>query len=143
MERERGNVKSQSLYFLILSQFPHSPASTLQRVAQPGRQSLRKYRYKDKHNDKYKYKDKYKNKQQTYDAICFWKGDDKRSLIMKNMQNIKNMQIFASISFSVLHLLNQNAKKSKVQCPHLYSRTCLAQEFGLVFKPEHKIKSYF
>ena len=34
--------------------------------------------------------------------------------------------------FSVLHLLNQNVIKSKVQCPHSISRTCLAQEFGLV-----------
>ena len=27
-----------------------------------------------------------------YDVICFWKGDDKRSLIMKNVQNMKDMQ---------------------------------------------------
>ena len=45
------------------------------------RQGLRKYKYKDKQTDKYKdnykdkYKDKYKNKRQTYDVICFWKGD--------------------------------------------------------------------
>ena len=42
--------------------------------------------HKDKH------KDKYKNNQQTYDVICFWKGDDNRSLIMKNVLNMKNMQ---------------------------------------------------
>ena len=34
------------------------------------------------------YNDKYRNKRQTYDVICFWKGDDKRSLIMQNMQNV-------------------------------------------------------
>ena len=44
-----------------------------------GSQGLRKYKYKDKHKEKYK--DKYKNNQQTHDVICFWKGDDKRSLI--------------------------------------------------------------
>ena len=51
------------------------------------RQGLRKYNYKDKHRDKHKdkYKDKYKNNRQTYDIICFWKGDDNRSLIMKNV----------------------------------------------------------
>ena len=41
-------------------------------------------------------------------------------------------KMFSSFSFSVLHLLNQNVIKSKVQCPHSISRTCLAQEFGLV-----------
>ena len=53
-------------------------------------QGLRKYKYKDKHKVKYKdkYKDKYKNNWQTYDVICFWKGDDNRILIMKNMQNM-------------------------------------------------------
>ena len=63
---------------------------------------------------------------------------------MQNMQRMQNMQnkqknpflllheIFSSFSFSVLHLLNQNVIKSKVQCPHSISRTCLAQEFGLV-----------
>ena len=58
------------------------------------RQGLRKYKYKDKHKDKYKdiYKYKYNNSLQTYDVICFWKGDDKRSLIMKNVQNVQNMQ---------------------------------------------------
>ena len=65
-----------------------------------GRQGLRKY--KDKDTDKDKDKDKYKNNQQTYKVICFWKGDDKRSLIMQNMQN---MQI---ISFSVFHFLRNN-----------------------------------
>ena len=50
------------------------------------RQGLRK----DKHKDKYK--DKYKNNRQTYDVICFWKGDDNRSLIMKNVVNIQSMQ---------------------------------------------------
>ena len=33
----------------------------------------------------------------------------------------------------VPHLTNQNIMKSKIQCPHSISRTCLAQEFGLVF----------
>ena len=41
-------------------------------------------------------------------------------------------EIFSSFSFSILHRLNQNAVKSKVRCPHSISRTCLAQEFGLV-----------
>ena len=60
------------------------------------RQGLRNY--KDKHKDKYNNKDKYKNNRQTYDIICFWRGDDNRSLIMKNVvniqskQNIQNMQ---------------------------------------------------
>ena len=97
-----------------------------------------------------KYDYKYKNNRQTYDVICFWKGDDKRGLIVKkmqnmhdlqNMQNMKNMQnsqimenrqkmcrickisktckifllwIFSSVSFSVNHLINQNATKSNV-----------------------------
>ena len=58
------------------------------------RQGPRKYKYKDKHKDKHKdkYKDKYKNSRQTYDVICFWKGDDNRSLIMKNVVNIQSMQ---------------------------------------------------
>ena len=49
-----------------------------------GRQHLRKYKDKDKDKDKEKdkYKDKYKNNRQTYDVICFWKGDDKRILNM-------------------------------------------------------------
>ena len=38
-----------------------------------------------------------------------------------------------SFSFFVLHLINQNAMMSEVQCPHSISRTCLAQEFGPVF----------
>ena len=48
----------------------------------------KKYKYKDKHRDKYKNKyadkckDKYKNNRQTYDVLCFWKGDDNRTLIM-------------------------------------------------------------
>ena len=54
------------------------------------RHGLRKDKHKDKHKDKYK--DKYKNNRQTYDVICFWKGDDKRSLIMINVQNMKDMQ---------------------------------------------------
>ena len=36
--------------------------------------------------------DKYKNNRQTYVVICFWKGDDKMSLIMQNMKNMQNMQ---------------------------------------------------
>ena len=32
------------------------------------------------------------NNLQTNNVICFWKEDDKRSLIMKGMQNIENMQ---------------------------------------------------
>ena len=63
-----------------------------------GRQGLRKYKYKDKHRDKHKdkyndkYKDNYKNNQETYNVICFWKGDDNRSLIMKNVVNMQSMQ---------------------------------------------------
>ena len=49
-----------------------------------GRQHLRKYKYKDK--------DKYKNNRQTYDVICFWKGDDNRGLIMKIVQNMQIMR---------------------------------------------------
>ena len=37
-------------------------------------------------------KDKYKKNRETYDVICFWKGDDNRSLIMKNVQNMQKMQ---------------------------------------------------
>ena len=75
-----------------------------------GRQHLRKYKYKDKD----KHKDKYKNNRQTYDVICFWKGDDKRSLIMQNMQNTKNMP-------------NMEVQKSKISESELNinSRTCL------------------
>ena len=61
--------------------------------------------------------------------------------IRHNKQKVQNLQkkilfslpheIFPSFSFSILHLLNQNAVKSKVQCPYSISRTCLAQEFGL------------
>ena len=67
------------------------------------RQGLRKDKHKDKHKDKYKdkythkYKDKYKNNQQTYDVICFWKGDDNRSLIMKNFVNMQSMQIMQNM----------------------------------------------
>ena len=32
----------------------------------------------------------------------------------------------------IIYLMNQNVIKTKVQCPHSISRTCLAQEFGLV-----------
>ena len=52
------------------------------------RQGLRKYQYKDKYNDK----DKYKNNRQSSDVVCFWKGDDNRSVIRKNVQNMQNMQ---------------------------------------------------
>ena len=64
---------------------------------------------------------------------------------MQNMQNMQNMENFFSthkcfpspnifsLSFSVLYLINQNVIKTKVQCPHSNSRTCLAQEFGLVY----------
>ena len=38
------------------------------------------------------YKDKYKNNRQTFIVICFWKGDDKMSLIMQNIQNMQRMQ---------------------------------------------------
>ena len=47
----------------------------------------KKNQYEDKHKDKYK--DKCKNNRQTYDVICFWKGDDNRSLIMKKVQNMQ------------------------------------------------------
>ena len=55
---------------------------------------------------------------------------------MVKMQNISLsaffLQIFSSFSLSVLHLIYQNIIKSKVQCLLSNSRTCLAQEFGLV-----------
>ena len=38
------------------------------------------------------YNDKYRTNRHTYDVICFWKGDDKRSLILQNMQVMPNMQ---------------------------------------------------
>ena len=41
-------------------------------------------KYKDNYKDKYK--DKYNNNRQTYGVLCFWKGGDQRSLIMKNVQ---------------------------------------------------------
>ena len=58
------------------------------------RQGLKKYKhkYKHKYKDKDKYKDKCKNNRPAYDFICFWKGDDNRSLIMKKVQNMQNMQ---------------------------------------------------
>ena len=81
-----------------------------------GRQHLRKYKDKDKDKDKEKdkYKDKYKNNRQTYDVICFWNGNDKRSLIMQNMQNTKNMP-------------NMEVQKSKISesASDINSRTCL------------------
>ena len=43
----------------------------------------------------------------------------------------------SSFSLSVLHLIYQNIMKSKVQCLHSISRTCLAQEFGLVVAVTH------
>ena len=55
---------------------------------------------------------------------------------VQNMQNVHDMQnislreIFSSFSLSVLHLINQNVMKSKVQCPDSISRTCLSQKFG-------------
>ena len=62
--------------------------------------------------------------------------------IISNMQNMVLMQnisfsafflkIFFSFSLSVLHIIYQNIMKSKVQCLYSISRTCLAQEFGLV-----------
>ena len=71
------------------------------------RQGRRKYKYKDKdkHKDKYIYKDKYKNNPQTYDVICFGKGDDNRSRIMKDVQEAE--YIFLSfclvVSLSFCH----------------------------------------
>ena len=35
---------------------------------------------------------KYRDYRTMYDVICFWKGGDDRSLIMKNVQNMQNMQ---------------------------------------------------
>ena len=43
------------------------------------------------------YNDKYKKNGQTYAVICFWKGDDKMSLIMKNMWNMQNMQLIQNM----------------------------------------------
>ena len=79
---------------------------------------------------------------------------------MQNMQNIQNMMImqimqnmvkmhnnsfsvflplnFSSSFLSVLHLTHQNVMKSKVQCLHSISRTCLSQEFGLVTLQESR-----
>ena len=61
------------------------------------------------------------------------------------MQKKIHMQIFSSPSFSVLHLINQNVMKTKVQCPNSISGTCLAQEFGLVqiYTAYFKIKFEF
>ena len=55
------------------------------------RQGLRKYKYKDKHEEKYK------NNRQAYGIICFWRGDDNRSVIRKNVQNMQNMQNMQNI----------------------------------------------
>ena len=89
---------------------------------------------------KYKYKDKHK------DVICFWKGDDNRSLIMKNvvniqsMQNIQNMQNMQNTqnmqnmqnmqsmqNIPPLFFLSKD-QKSKICEPEssINSRTCLA-----------------
>ena len=43
------------------------------------------------------YNDKYKNNGHTYVVICFWKGDDKMSLIMQNLPNMPNMQNMQNI----------------------------------------------
>ena len=43
-------------------------------------------------------------------------------VLMQNMQNMQSMQ----------NMQNMQNMKSKVQYPHSISRTCLAQEFGLV-----------
>ena len=60
---------------------------------------------------------------------------------MQNMQNFKNMQIMQNmvklqnISFFLLFPLRSSShipKYHEVQCLHSISRTCLAQEFGLV-----------
>ena len=61
--------------------------------ALPAQFKEHKYKYKDKDKHKDKYKDKYKNNRQTYDVICFWKGDDNRSLIMKIVQNMQICRI--------------------------------------------------
>ena len=47
---------------------------------------------KNKNTKTNTYNDRYKNNEQTYVVICFWKGDDKMSLIMQNMKNMQNMQ---------------------------------------------------
>ena len=41
------------------------------------------------------YNHKYKNNRQTYIVLCFWKGDDKMSLIMQNIQNMQEIAEYA------------------------------------------------
>ena len=89
-----------------------------------GRQGLRKKQYEDKH------KDKYKNNQQTHDVICFWKGDDKRSPIMENMET---MQI---ISFFVLRFLRKNLFLLLTFPPYLF-------RFFLLHKKKHSPNIFF
>ena len=48
-------------------------------------------------------------------------------------ENYAKYAEFAEYAGYAEYAVNQNVMKSKVQCPHSISRTCLAQEFGLVF----------
>ena len=58
-----------------------------------GRQGLRTYKYRDKHKDKCIQRQiQEQTTDLTYDVIRFWKGDDKRSLFMQNLQTMQNMQ---------------------------------------------------
>ena len=58
-----------------------------------GSQGLRTYKYRDNHKGKYiQQQIQEQPTDLTYDIIRFWKGDDKRSLIMRNLQNMHNMQ---------------------------------------------------
>ena len=50
---------------------------------------------------------------------------------MQNMQNMRNMQNMQNVQ-KMQNMQNTLNMKSKVQYPHSISRTCLAQEFGLV-----------
>ena len=61
---------------------------------------------------------KYRDYRTMYDVICFWKGGDDRSLIMKNVQNMQNMQKSKNQRY-----LNQN---------QVSTRGPVSRPFGLV-----------
>ena len=89
------------------------------------------YTYKDKVKHKEKHKDQYK----TYDVICFWKGDDNRSQIMKNKQNMQimqNTQNMLNISPLFFSSKDQKSQISESE-PSVNSRTCLvSRPSGLI-----------
>ena len=93
-----------------------------------GRQGLRKYKDKDKHKEKYK--EKYKNNRHAYDIVSFCKGDDNRSLIMKNVQNMQNNQSMQNLQ-NLQNMQNmQNMQNTKtVRIQHITSHHFLYSEF--------------